>query len=288
MSTFYASFRDVRVARAAVDELVRGGVRPDDLSLVAHKSNVAPEDRGIDDQRQMREVVGSVGDATAVVGRRDDPRSDDLVPPSTDYTDYSMNVASPMMGIDTSSIGTDVETVDQADDSQEEANLSIYPENETSQSEHELDDIALTLHTGFPTPVPIIEDNVRDTETPVQDQLDEQLETIIVPGFGMIMGGGPLATAALDFINPEGKADSGAIIAHLKDEGVPETRARVYRDAFEQGGAILAVLITPGSVKEGVVEQIAERHQADNPALYDAPRYYQDGGHRPEKGGRES
>ena len=283
MSTFYATFRDVSAARAMIDELVRGGVQPDDISLVAHKALVGDDES----TGEMRERSGSVGDATAFVGRNDDPVVDTLVPRSKDYTDYPTIEASPIGGIDTSDSATNVDSVDQADDSQEQADLMTYPRGDTSQSEHERDDFNLALHTGFPTPVPVIDD-IRDGTSAIQDRLDEALETIVVPGFGMVMGGGALATAALDFINHDGDANPEAIVSHLKDEGVPETRARVYRDAFQQGGAVLAIAVNPGSVKEGDVERIAERHRAENPALYDAPRYYQDGGHRPERGGGAS
>jgi hypothetical protein len=287
MSTFYATFRNVRAARQMIAELVRGGVRPDDISLVAHKAQVDLPERRSGDQDRMQEYVRSVGDATSFVGRQDDPVTDSPVPASNDYTDYTTLEASRISGIDTSNSALDVDSVDQSDDSQEEADLMTYPRGETSQSEHERDDINLALHTGFPTPVPVIDD-VRDSEGPLQDQLDEAMETIVVPGFGMVMGGGSLATAALDFINPEGNANTEALVAHLRDEGVPETRARVYRDAFDQGGAVLAVAVNPGTVDEGAVESIAERHRAENHALYDAPRYYQDGGHRPERGGGNS
>jgi|GEM_PF-2525713 len=290
MSTFYATFKDVRAARNLIEELLRDGVQSDDISLIANRAIDQPTGKTLrDEDGAIREVVGSVGDATAFVGRDDDPRVDDLVPPSNDFTEFSMNERSDIGGgISTVDKAKDVDSVDQMDDSQEEANRMIYPRGEVSYSEHERDDINLALHTGFPTSVPIIEDQVIDDETPVQDQRVDSLETIIVPGFGTVVGGGSLATAALDFINPEGTANADALIAHLRDEGVPETRARVYRDAFEQGAAVLAVVITPGEVDEEGLERAADRHGCENPALFDAPRYYNDGGSRPETGGGNS
>ncbi|AIE86888.1 hypothetical protein OP10G_3520 [Fimbriimonas ginsengisoli Gsoil 348] len=270
-----------------VDELVVGGVRPDDISLVAHHTEVdLPESTG-DSRGGMREVIGVAGDASYFVGRDDDPEFDPSAPPRDGLEEFTTLEGSRIGGIDTSDPATDVDSVDQADDSQEEFEEMTYPRADISQSEHERDDLNLTLLTGFPTPVPVV-DGLKDGATGATVSVDEALETIVVPGFGMVMGGGALATAALDFIKPDGGADTEAIVRHLRDEGVPETRARVYRDAFSQGGAVVAVAVNPGSVDEGAVESIAERHHAENHALYDAPRYYQDGGQRHERGGGAS
>ena len=289
MSTFYATFRNVRSARAAVHELLRGGLDPDSVSLIANDSHIGPEDIGRGDERHIREEVRSVGDATVFVGRRDDPRQD-AGPPSEDerYARLSQaELTEGTMGIDTSDISTDVETFDQSDDSQEVVDRDTFTDGHISHSEHERDDINLAIRTGFPTTVPAIDAPI-DSETARQDQNDDGLDTIVVPGFGLVAGGGALATAALDFINPNGSGTTDALIGHLRDEGVPNDRAKALRDAFSQGGAVVAVEIVPGEINEERVEETTERHGASNVGLFDAPRYYQNGGQMPKAGGGAS
>lgn len=276
MSTFFASFKDVRAARATVHELVRGGVRPDDVSLVA--PSVTDESAGI---QEMTEVSGRFGDATTLLGRPDDPDAPEFPPAGNDFTKYTTIEEGPIGGIDTSDSATNVDSIDQADDSQELADQMTYPRGDTSFSERQREDADLSMLTGFPTAVPVIDD-VRDT-TQLLDEDD--LQALQLPGGGLVMGGGALATAALDLFAQKG---CDALIAHLRDEGVPESQAQTYCAALEEGGALLAVTVTPGEIDEASVESIAERHCAENSALYDAPRYYRDGGRRAEHGGKNS
>lgn len=287
MSTFYATFRNVKSARTAVHELLRNGVNPDSLSLIANEKGVDFVDRG--QAGRIREEVHSVGDATAFVGRRDDPRRDGPAPGPEDYTRYSTTVLDETAsGIDTSNKATDVDTVDQADDSQELVDRDTFTDGHISHSEHDRDDVNLALHTGFPTPVPLLEESAIDTETAIQDQNDDSLDEIVVPGFGLVMGGGALATAALDFINPNGQHGTDSLIVHLRDEGVSGERANALRAAFDGGGAVIAVEIVPGETNEEQVEATAERHGAENSGLFDAPRFYQNGGQMPKSGGGDS
>lgn len=287
MSTFYATFRNVRSARNAVHELLRNGVNPDSVSLIANGQGIDPIDRV--GEGHIREEVHSVGDATAFVGRRDDPRQDGLPPSPEDYTRYSTTVLDETAsGIDTSDIATDVDTVDQADDSQELVDRDTFTDGHISHSEHERDDLNLALHTNYPTPIPVIEDNFSDDVTTMQDQNDDALDSIVVPGFGVVMGGGALATAALDFINPDGPQETKSLVNHLRDEGVSGERATALKEAFESGGALIAIEIVPGETDEEQVEATTERYGAENAGLFDAPRYYQNGGTMPKSGGGAS
>ncbi len=283
MSTFYATFDDTARARELVRTLLRSGVASDDLSLVlrAEDADGLPSDTLGTEDEGMIESVSSVGDATAFVGREDDPTPNDPFAadaPFAGYTSvYESNIGG---GISTVEKGRNVDSVDQMDDSQSAAEDMISPPHEISQSEHEKDDIALTLQTGFPTPVPVIDNDLTDVEGPAQDQYEEGMDAITVPGFGTLIGGGALATAALDFMNPESVGISDSLVTHLRDEGVPRERAQTYQEAFEQGAALLAVAIVPGEISAGVVESLAERHGARNAETFDAPRFYEDGGKR--------
>jgi hypothetical protein len=258
MSTYFATFESLQAARKMLDELVRSGVRPDDVSLLTRQSSQAME-------------MSSVGDATSFVGRSDDP-DQELIPERKNLSDLSTTVQGNIGGIDTSDTATNVDSVDQADDSQSLSEDMLEPPRMTTQSEHERDDLGLALLTGFPTTVPLLDD-VKDSEGSRLDQLAEGLEVMSIPGSGTIIGGGALATAGMDAIGPAGSMDG--LMAFLKDEGVSERGARVYCDALARDQVLVAVNVPPGAVREGAIEEIAERWGAKQAGLVDAPRFHE-------------
>lgn len=265
MSNYYAVFGDIRSARAMINDLVQGGVRPDDLSLICRTEQGKGGDIAWDQS-------ASVGDATVIVGREDDPEPPTIEPVDPEYTDYTTTESWPVGGIDTSNRDTDVDSVDQAEDSQELADEMTYPRGDVSNAEHQRESDDLSIATGFPTSLPVIDD-LQDPLNPRGDELDNGLEAISIPGQGFVLGGGALATAALSFLRTDGERDPEAIVTFLKDDGVPEVNAQEFQSAFEQGRTIIGVTITPGEIDEEAIEQIAERHGADMGDLYDAPRY---------------
>jgi hypothetical protein len=267
MSTFYATFRSLDKAKEAVHELLNGGVDPDDLSLVCCHRQAAQEGA----LGEMHELPSTVGDATAFVGRADDPAQDLPLPrPSTaELTSLEMSRLSP---VDTSDSDTDVDSIDQMEDSQEEYEAEIQPRAGISYSTHEKDDLALAVLTGFPTGVPV-QDELSLGELAQEEQFDDSLEVIEIDGFVTIAGGGLLATAALDFAKSEGCCCAKGLARELQDDGVPAEVAGDLQEAFHRGDAVLAVAITPGVLNEDAVEEIAERHGGLNVGLFDAPRY---------------
>ena len=264
MSTFYASFDSLNRAQAAVFELVNGGVDPDDLSLVVCRPDL--------EGSQMSDIVRSVGDATAFVGRSDDPDPSFPLPRMADVTELTSVEMDPVSPIDTSDSDTDVDSVDQMEDSQDAYERQISPKGGISHSTHEMDDIALTVTRGYPTAVPTLDD-VRPWDLAEEEQFEDRIETIQIPGFGVVVGGGQLATAALDFGKHEGSCNADGLVSQFLDEGVPDAVAKDLQFAFLKGESILAVVVTPGEVNEDAVEEIAERHGGRNFGLYDAPRY---------------
>lgn len=188
MSTYYATFADHQRAKDALRELLRGGVRPDDASLLL------PGDT-VQDTLDLT-AGGSVGDASFYVGREDDPQHDIPNGDGGKYGAVTEAVAGSLNGIDTSDRSKTGDSVDQMDDSQSEAEGMLHPHRGISQSTHELDDIALTVMTGFPTDIPTIEP-LSSGDLELQDQNEEGLEALDIPGFGAALGNGALATAAL-------------------------------------------------------------------------------------------
>jgi len=268
MSTLYTTFLNTKSASAAVNELVQGGVRPEDISLVTKQSPNYPRNMPI------TETSGSVGDASYLVGRADDPQPLlDLRPP---YERFSTIEGSPIGGIDSSEISLDVDSVDQADESQELSEKMAYPRDGISQSEHQRDDLGLAIETGFPTTIPTI-DGLVDEQSQLSEDLQSQLETIIIPGFGYVMGGGDMATQALDFSQKDETGAIESLLSHLRSEGVPRWAAERYVQSLMNGGSIVAVNVTPGELDELAIEAIFDTHDGENTTLYDAPRFRQPG-----------
>ena len=257
MSTYYATFADHQRAKDALRELLRGGVRPDDASLLLPNDTVA-------DTADISSG-GTVGDASYLVGRDDDPAAPAFRQDPVD--DATTIEASRISGVDTSNRAFTGDSVDQMDDSQDVAEDMIYPRRGISQSEHEMDDLALTVTSGFPTPVPEIDD-VRDGDE-MQDQNEEGLEALDVPGFGAALGNGALATAALGDGSVEPR-----LKAFFEDDGVPAETAEDLLSCLRDGEALLAIVATPGEIDEPTVEAIAVRNGGTDRGLFDAPRFY--------------
>lgn len=261
MSTYYATLPTWEEAKLTTEELVDGGVRPDDLSLLIRTGKLGKKG-------EIREFSGSVGDASYLVGREDDPSRDRLAPPHEDIGNYTSTDMSRLNPIDTSNKATDVDSVDQMDDSQNEVEFMISPHDGISHSAHEKDDLALAVLTGFPTASSNFAEEPSDPFT-LQEESEEGLEVIEISGVGLVIGGGALATAALDL----GVQGNACLVKFLVEEGVPEEIAETLQKDFEAGQAIIAIEITPGKLDEAAVEEIVERHGATNGELYDAPRY---------------
>lgn len=262
MSTYYATFADHQRAKDALRELLRGGVRPDDASLLLPGDTVA-------DTRDLT-AGGSVGDATYYIGRDDDPPRD--IPNAEGdggrFSPLTEAVAGNLSGIDTSDRSKTGDSVNQMDDSQSEAEGMLQPHNGISQSTHEVDDIALAVTTGFPTDIPTLE-KLSPGDLELQDQNEEGLEALDVDGFGAVLGNGALATAALGDGSVEPRLE-----AFFKDDGVPAASADELLAALREGHALLAVVATPGEIDEPAVEAIATRNGGTDRGLFDAPRFY--------------
>lgn len=258
MSAVIATFRDIPSGVRAVRDLLSGGIEADDISFVARTGNVNGH-------------IGKLEDASYMIGRSDDPIDNPAAgmreggPQRTRYV-----VESPIgAGIATSSPDDDASTLDEMDDSQSAEDDLFTPAEDRPQSRHEVDDLQLTLETGFPTPM-LEPDPVTDAGVTPDHELDESLDVVRVAGFGVVMGGGSFATAALDLIVP---GDLARFESFLESEGVPTNAAKQAIGVLEFGGGLLAVAAIPGETDPDAISEIARRCGATDAALYDAPRF---------------
>lgn len=278
MSTYYATFHAGSDGFHVADGLLRAGVPPENISLIAdfHRSDPIAPSR-----------TEHLGDASFFVGRSDDPARSTDADVRRLIGRVPRNEGDRIGGLDTSDIGTDVESVDQSDDSQEIAEESLYPFRGVSYASREASDRQNEMKHNLPTK-PDARDDVYDTETPLEDQNVAAFETLSVPGRGTVGGAGSLASAALELLSPDADHPSDQIYRFLIDDGVPRPVAEVYRAAIVAGDALLAVEITPGRTDERFVEEIVGRHHGDRTNLFDAHRFHERGGSIHENVGGES
>jgi hypothetical protein len=95
------------------------------------------------------------------------------------------------------------------------------------------------------------------------------LASLFVPGFGIILGGGALATAIGGAVATTGAgAIAGGVTGYLKDQGVEETVAQNYEETLSHGGALLEVNLPSGDVEEETARQVLAKYGASNIGAY--------------------
>lgn len=95
------------------------------------------------------------------------------------------------------------------------------------------------------------------------------LASLIIPGFGLVAGGGALATAIAGAAGATAAgAVAGGVHGFLKDQGVPDQAALDYDHAVKTGGAVLAITVPSGDVDEATCREILSKYNAQNVNTY--------------------
>jgi uncharacterized protein (TIGR02271 family) len=88
------------------------------------------------------------------------------------------------------------------------------------------------------------------------------LACLTIPGFGLVMGGGALATAVAAAAGTAvGGAVVGSVAGYLDDQGVPNHVSQRYQDTVNQGGAVVAVTLPSGKCDEIAGRDILAKYQ---------------------------
>ncbi|MDQ2986694.1 MAG: hypothetical protein M3R13_08215 [Armatimonadota bacterium] len=95
------------------------------------------------------------------------------------------------------------------------------------------------------------------------------LASLAIPGFGLVLGGGALATALAGAAGATAAgAVAGGVTGYLKDQGMPEHAAEAYKEDFERGGAVLAVTAPSNDVGVATAEDLLDKYGATNISAY--------------------
>lgn len=107
------------------------------------------------------------------------------------------------------------------------------------------------------------------------------LASLLIPGFGLVLGGGALATALGTAAGTTAAgAVAGGLAGFLQDQGVEADTAQDYAQSVERGGAVLQLQLPSGKLSEADAEQMLHKYNArnvqwrgDEPAkTHEAPR----------------
>lgn len=101
------------------------------------------------------------------------------------------------------------------------------------------------------------------------------LASLLIPGFGLVIGGGALATAMASAAGTTAAgAVAGGVTGFLQDQGVDKVAAQDYEDAIKNGGALVEVLTPSKDVTAAQVEEILTKYGANkfhNGVIRDTP-----------------
>ena len=89
------------------------------------------------------------------------------------------------------------------------------------------------------------------------------LASLFIPGYGIVVGGGALATAVSAAIGTAaGSTLVGGVTGYLKDLGVDDEVAHEFHETIVNDGAIIVVQLPTGGPREQEIRQILEKYQA--------------------------
>lgn len=97
------------------------------------------------------------------------------------------------------------------------------------------------------------------------------LASLVIPGFGLVTGGGALATALIGAAGTAvGGAIAGGAAGFLRDMGVDEKAAEEYSKVVEHGGAMIAISFPSNKLQQDEIRTILAKYNADNIRTYEA------------------
>lgn len=282
MAHLYASFQDAALAEKAAGALLDYGVRKEDVSIVAN-----------DAYGQSR--TSQVGDTAATAGRGVANVGDGVVDHTKQAGDRLAQAGDRMAGAVTGAVGaTGAAAGFEAGADQRAANAdtrSVMAHNEGMVHGSDLYNTA----TSYGSTVEAGPVGLRDEETESSGDYDTAAKhgistttpedagqgavkgteiglglgilagvaSLLVPGVGLVLGGGALASAiGAAALTAGAGAIAGGVTGYLKEQGVPGEAAQRYQGTVENGGAVLNVSLPSGDVDQATAEAVLSKYNA--------------------------
>ncbi|MBS2036880.1 hypothetical protein JST97_17950 [bacterium] len=87
------------------------------------------------------------------------------------------------------------------------------------------------------------------------------LASLFIPGFGLVTGGGALATALASAAGATAAgAVAGGMAGFLQDQGVDQMAAQDYEKAIQNGGALVEVITPSQDLSETEIQEILTKY----------------------------
>lgn len=95
------------------------------------------------------------------------------------------------------------------------------------------------------------------------------LAALLVPGVGLVVGGGALASAIAGAVGTAAAgAVAGGVFGYLRDLGIPHEVATRYHESVAAGGAVIGVRLPSGDVGETTVREVFAKYHAAEVGRY--------------------
>ena len=95
------------------------------------------------------------------------------------------------------------------------------------------------------------------------------LAALAIPGVGLVIGGGALASAlGATALTAGAGAIAGGATGYLKEQGVPGEVAERYHGAVQGGGAMLSVNLPSGDVDQAMAQGVLTKYGASDMSAY--------------------
>ena len=250
MAHIYASFSDAAQAEKAAGALLDHGIRTEDISIVAH-----------DAYHNTRQTSGTnfsnaargTGNTLAGTGDRLAGAATGAVGATALSAGYA-NAAAERGAGGTTTTDTGYE------------NRAVT--NEMDEDDSSVDNAA-KHGISTTTPEDAGEGAVKGTGIGLAVGAVAALASLLVPGVGLVLGGGALASALGGTALAAGAgAIAGGATGYLKDQGVPSDMAQQYHSTVENGGALLSVNTPSGNATEADVQSVIAKYGGSNVNSY--------------------
>jgi hypothetical protein len=266
--TIYASFADVEHAEKAAGALLDYGVQKDDISLVANNG------RTIGQEQEVGSVYPAYDTDVTNTGVNYDSTEAPIAtvpafattgPIEPQYATSSFNDPTrPLADLPTDRYGS-------SGFSESDNRADVYDNSTTSNTVHDSGNSDAVAKSGITTTT--ADDAgvgaLKGTGIGLGIGILAGLASLIVPGVGLVIGGGALAGAiGAAALTTGAGAVAGGVVGYLKDQGVAETDAVRYEQALGSGGALLAVNLPSNGVDLQSAEVVLNKYGATDIRAY--------------------
>lgn len=266
MAHLYASFADPSLAEQAAGALLDYGVQKEDISVVANDQYVKTRETNMGTPGQAGDRVAETGDraASAVTG---------AFGAEGTSAGYSAAAAERGMKADAEGTGRRVQVYDDTSVAADTGGASTSAMNAQVGNGDTEDtggtEAAAKQGISVTTPEDAGEGAVKGTGWGLAAGIAASLAALAVPGVGLVLGGGALASAlGLTALGAGAGAVAGGVTGYLKDQGVPADAADRYHGAVQSGGAVLSLNVPSGKVDQATAESVLSKYGAADVNTY--------------------